>query len=73
MLSRTPKADSSRRRRGYQRERGGATFICPKCKSLSRVMRTARPDPGNTVWRQRRCMECEFTFNTKEVRDAERK
>jgi len=72
MLSKTPKTDSSRRRRVATRERGGATFCCPKCRSLSRVMRTARPD-HNTVLRQRRCMKCEYIFNTKEVRDAERK
>jgi transcription elongation factor Elf1 len=73
MLSRTPKTNGSRRRRVIPtRERGGATFICPKCKSLSRVMRTARPD-YRTVLRQRRCMKCELIFNTKELQDAERK
>jgi hypothetical protein len=72
MLSKTPKTERSRRRRAYQRERGGATFICPKCMSLSRVMRTARPnDPGDIVLRQRRCLECDLIFNTKEIEYAE--
>jgi transcription elongation factor Elf1 len=68
MTNRKRANGNRRRRRANQRERGGATFICPTCGSLSRVMRTARPT-DSAVLRQRRCMKCDLLFNTVEVQD----
>jgi hypothetical protein len=57
---------AARRKLKRVRERGGASFICPKCGEISRVTRTTRHN--KTVVRERRCLECDHLFATKEVK-----
>jgi RNase P subunit RPR2 len=49
------------------RPRGGATFICPKCKEITKVLRTVRIDPEKLIHRQRKCLSCGNIFDTREV------
>jgi transcriptional regulator NrdR family protein len=51
--------------RKIKRPRGGASFTCPKCKSVSRVTRTKRL--GKMVWRERKCLRCGHEFVTEEA------
>lgn len=57
----------SKAKRRPARERGGATFACPKCHSVSRVTRTKKL-PNGAVLRERVCNECGRTFATHEIR-----
>lgn len=50
-----------------KRKRGGASFICPKCKSLTFVLRTILQ--GEKVQRHRECQRCKMRFMTLEVDD----
>lgn len=47
-----------------KRKRGGATFPCPACGGVTRVMTTRRKTGG--VMRTRTCLECEALVITQE-------
>lgn len=48
------------------RPRGAATCLCPKCKSVSRVLRTVRA-PTGVIMRERQCVaHATHRFNTEE-------
>ena len=46
------------------RPRGGASYPCPHCDSVSHVVLTRRRD--GRVFRRRQCLECEEVFDTME-------
>lgn len=48
-----------------KRERGGATLLCRKCKTPTRVVKTRRND-HNVIQRERRCPSCGAEINSVE-------
>jgi transcriptional regulator NrdR family protein len=48
---------------------------CPDCDGMATIVEDTRPDPdhalGPTVWRRRRCRDCERVSYTAEVEIAE--
>jgi transcriptional regulator NrdR family protein len=58
---------STKRKRRPARERGGATFACPKCHGISRVTRTKNQHDGIVI-RERVCKECGNEFATSEAK-----
>ncbi len=42
---------------------------CPKCGGDTTVFNT-RPRPNNTVWRRRKCLDCDERTTTREMEDG---
>jgi DNA-directed RNA polymerase subunit M/transcription elongation factor TFIIS len=50
------------------RQRGGATFSCPKCYGITRVRRTSKLKAADEViLRSRQCTACDHLFSTQET------
>lgn len=53
-------------RKKTRRARGGASILCPKCETPTRVLKTRRDGP--TVARRRECLSCGRQLTTTEAR-----
>ena len=65
MNVRRKRGPKNRRTNGNKRQRGGATFMCPRCNSISRVTRTTRFADGIVI-RERKCLKRGHIFETEE-------
>ena len=67
-LKEEPEVVKKKKRKKIQkRSRGGASYLCPKCRHPSHVIITRREEDGD-VRRNRECGSCNTKFVTLETR-----